>query len=33
MSQFSAVDHFTSWLSLCPGAKIIGGKAMSGKIR
>jgi transposase len=25
------VKHFTSWLGLCPGTKITGGKVMSGK--
>lgn len=33
MSRFATVDHFTSWLGLCPGTKITGGKVMSGKTR
>jgi transposase len=31
MSKFPTVKHFTSWLGLCPGTKITGGKVMSGK--
>jgi transposase len=31
MSRFPSVGHFTSWLGLCPGTKITGGKVMSGK--
>ncbi len=31
MSRFATVKHFTSWLCLCPGTKITGGKLMSGK--
>jgi transposase len=31
MSRFPTVKHFTSWLGLCPGTKITGGKVMSGK--
>jgi transposase len=31
MSRFATVKHFTSWLGLCPGTKITGGKVMSGK--
>lgn len=31
MSRFPSVGHFTSWLGLCPGTKITGGKLMSGK--
>ena len=27
------VKHFTSWLGLCPGTKISGGKKLSGKSR
>ena len=30
MSRFVTVKHFTSWLGLCPGTKITGGKVMSG---
>jgi transposase len=33
MSRFASVKHFTSWLGLCPGTKITGGKVMSGKTR
>jgi transposase len=31
MSRFVTVKHFTSWLGLCPGTKITGGKVLSGK--
>jgi len=31
LSRFRSVKHFTSWLGLCPGTKITGGKVMSGK--
>jgi transposase len=30
---FPPVKHFTSWLGLCPGTKITGGKVMSGKTK
>ena len=33
MGKFPTVKHFTSWLGLCPGTKITGGKVMSGKNR
>lgn len=33
MSRFSKVGNFTSWLGLCPGTKITGGKVMSGKTK
>lgn len=33
MSKFPSDKHFTSWLGLCPGTKITGGKVMSGKTR
>ena len=33
MSRFPSVGHFTSWLGLCPGTKITGGKVMSGKTK
>lgn len=33
MSKFPDVKHFTSWLSLCPGTKITGGKLLSGKTK
>ena len=32
-SRFATVGHFTSWLGLCPGTKITGGKVMSGKTK
>jgi transposase len=31
LSPFPTVKHFTSWLGLCPGTKITGGKVLSGK--
>ena len=31
LSRFPSVKHFTSWLGLCPGTKISGGKKLSGK--
>lgn len=33
MSRFPTTKHFTSWLGLCPGTKITGGKMMSGKTK
>lgn len=33
MSQFPCDKHFASWLGLCPGTKITGGKIMSGKTK
>jgi len=33
MSRFASVGHFTSWLGLCPGTRITGGKVMSGKTK
>jgi len=33
MARFPSVKHFTSWLGLCPGTKITGGKVMSGRTR
>jgi transposase len=33
MSRFPTVGHFTSWMGLCPGTKITGGKMISGKTR
>jgi transposase len=33
MTRFPTVKHFTSWLGLCPGTKITGGKVMSGKTK
>jgi transposase len=31
LSRFPTVKHFTSWLGLCPGTKISGGKLLSSK--
>jgi Arc/MetJ family transcription regulator len=31
MSRFPTVAHFASWMGLCPGTKITGGKVMSGR--
>lgn len=33
MSRWPTVKHFTSWLTLCPGNKISGGKVLSAKTR
>jgi len=33
LSRFPSDKHFASWLGLCPGTKITGGKLMSGKTR
>lgn len=33
MSQWPSPKHFTSWLCLCPGNKISGGKVLSSKTR
>jgi transposase len=33
MSKFPSDKHFASWLGLCPGTKITGGKVMSGKTK
>ena len=33
MSRFNTDKHFASWLGLCPGTKITGGKVMSGKTK
>lgn len=32
-TRFPTVKHFTSWLGLCPGSKISGGKVLSSKTR
>ena len=32
-SKFANEKHFASWLGLCPGTKITGGKVMSGKTK
>ena len=33
MNRFKTDKHFASWLGLCPGTKITGGKVMSGKTK
>ncbi len=33
MTRFPSIKHFTSWLGLCPGTKITGGKVMSSKTK
>lgn len=33
MSRFASVRHFASWLGLCPGTRITGGKVMSAKTK
>jgi transposase len=33
MSRFPSVGHFTSWLGLCPGTKISGGRVLSSKTK
>ena len=33
MRRFTSVKHFTSWLGLCPGTRITGGKVLSGRTR
>ena len=33
MSRFPSAAHFASWLGLCPGTKITGGKVLSGKTK
>ena len=33
MSRFPDAGHFASWMGLCPGTKITGGKVMSGKTK
>ena len=33
MSRFPSDKHFASWMGLCPGTKITGGKVMSGKTK
>jgi len=32
-TRFPTVKHFTSWLGLCPGQKVTGGKVKSSKTR
>jgi transposase len=33
LSRFANVKHFCSWLGLCPGTKISGGKVLSAKTK
>ena len=33
LSRFKSVKHFASWLGLCPGTKISGGKVLPGASR
>lgn len=33
MTRFPSMGNFTSWMGLCPGTKITGGKVMSGKTK
>lgn len=33
MSKWKTVKHFSSWLGLCPGSKISGGKVLSSKTK
>ncbi len=33
MTRFPTAAHYASWLGLCPGTKITGGKVMSGKTK
>jgi transposase len=33
LGRFKSVKHFCSWLGLCPGTKISGGKVLSGKTK
>ena len=33
LSRFPTVGHFTSWLGLCPGTKVSGGKILSAKTK
>ncbi len=33
MGKFPSDKHFASWLGLCPGTQITGGKVMSSKTR
>ena len=33
MSRFPSDKHFASWMGLCPGTKITGGKVMSGRTK
>ena len=31
MGRWTSAKHFASWLGLCPGTKVSGGKVLSGK--
>ncbi len=33
MSRFPTDKHFASWVGLCPGTRITGGKVLSGKTK
>lgn len=33
LSRFASVKHFCSWLGLCPGTKISGGKVLSARVK
>lgn len=33
MSRFPSAGHFASWMGICPGTKITGGKVMTGKTK
>jgi Transposase IS116/IS110/IS902 family len=33
LSRFASIKHFCSWLGLCPGTKISGGKVLSARTR
>ena len=33
LSRFASVKHFCSWLGLCPGTKVSGGKVLSARTR
>ena len=33
LSRFPTMRHFTSWLGLCPGTRITGGKVLTGKTK
>lgn len=33
LSRFPTVKHFCSWIGLCPGTKISGGKRLSGRLK
>jgi transposase len=33
LSRFKTVKHFCSWLGICPGTRISGGKRLSGRLK